>query len=214
MNQYFPICRFFFPTARELLALVLVWPLVLAGCGVSSRSSTTGSSNTTATQSVVGLRAAASNAQVSLTWTAIAGTSSYHVKRATTSGGPYTQIAAPTSASHADLNLVNGTTYFYVVSAIVGASESVNSSQVSATPTAPVAIPAVPTAPVATAGISQITLSWQGSGGAAAYYVKRATVSGGPYVVIGAPTSTTYADMGLDPGVSFFYVVSAVNAAG
>ena len=42
---------------------------------------------------VINLTATAGNAQVSLSWTASAGATSYNVKSATTSGGPYTTIA-------------------------------------------------------------------------------------------------------------------------
>ncbi|HMK31492.1 MAG TPA: glycoside hydrolase family 44 protein, partial [Terriglobales bacterium] len=59
---------------------------------------------------------------------------SYKVKRGTTSGGPYTQVGAPTSASYSDSGLSNGTTYYYVVSALNSAGESGNSGQASATP--------------------------------------------------------------------------------
>ncbi len=71
-----------------------------------------------------------------LTWTASSGATSYHVKRATTSGGPYTQVGAPTSTSFTNTGLTNGTTYFYVVSALNATGESANSSQASATPVA------------------------------------------------------------------------------
>jgi hypothetical protein len=76
---------------------------------------------------------------VALTWSASSGATSYHVKRATTSGGPYTQIGAPTSASYTDSSLTNGTTYYYVVSALDAAGESANSAQLTATPSAPAA---------------------------------------------------------------------------
>ena len=81
-----------------------------------------------------GLAATAGNAQVSLAWNASTGATSYNVKRATTSGGPYATIASPTTASFADTTVTNGTTYFYVVSAVNGSGESANSSQASATP--------------------------------------------------------------------------------
>ncbi|HYL64289.1 MAG TPA: glycoside hydrolase family 44 protein [Candidatus Methylomirabilis sp.] len=81
-----------------------------------------------------GLTATAGNAQVSLTWSVSAGATSYHVKRSTASGGPYTQVAAPTTNSDIDSGLTNGTTYYYVVSALNSAGESANSSEVSATP--------------------------------------------------------------------------------
>jgi hypothetical protein len=80
-----------------------------------------------------GLQATGSNAQVSLTWNASTGATSYHVKRSTTSGAE-TQIAAPTGANYTDTGLTNGTTYYYVVSALNAAGESANSSQATATP--------------------------------------------------------------------------------
>lgn len=82
-----------------------------------------------------GLTATAGNAQVALSWAASSGATSYNVKRATTSGGPYTTVAAGVAAaSYTDTGLTNGTTYYYVVSAANGAGESANSAQVAATP--------------------------------------------------------------------------------
>jgi hypothetical protein len=78
---------------------------------------------------------------VNLRWTASSGATSYHVKRATTSGGPYSQVGAPTSASYSDSSLTDGTTYYYVVSAVNSTVESANSAQVSATPAAPASNP-------------------------------------------------------------------------
>ncbi len=84
-----------------------------------------------------GLTATAGNAQVSLSWTASSGATSYNVKRATVSGGPYTTIATGvTATSYTNTGLANGTTYFYVVSAVNASGESANSNQASATPTA------------------------------------------------------------------------------
>jgi fibronectin type 3 domain-containing protein len=161
-----------------------------------------------------GLQASAGNAQVSLTWTASAGATSYHVKRATTNGGPYTQVSAPTTANFVDTGLTNGTAYFYVVSALNAAGESANSSQVSATPVAPAAPPAAPTGLQATGGNAQVILNWTASTGATSYHVKRSTTSGGPYTQIAAPASANYTDTGLANGTTYYYVVSAVNSAG
>ena len=87
-----------------------------------------------------GLAATPGNGQVALTWTASAGATSYNVKRGTANGGPYTTVASPTAADYTDTNLTNGTPYYYVVSAVNSAGESANSSQVSTTPIAPVAM--------------------------------------------------------------------------
>jgi len=83
-----------------------------------------------------GLIATAGDKQVGLTWTASSGATSYNVKRATTSGGTYTTVHSPASASYTDTGLTDGTKYFYVVSAVNSYGESGNSSEVNAMPVA------------------------------------------------------------------------------
>jgi len=81
------------------------------------------------------LTAAAGNSQVTLNWLASAGATGYNVKFATTSGGPYTLLAANlASTSFTNTGLVNGTTYYYVVSATNIVGESAVFSQVIAMP--------------------------------------------------------------------------------
>jgi fibronectin type 3 domain-containing protein len=159
-----------------------------------------------------GLSATAGNQQIALSWSVGSGATSYNVKRSTTSGGPYTQVSAPTGTNFTDTGLTNGTTYFYVVSAVNASGESANSTQASGTPKAPV--PAVPTGLSATGGNLQVSLSWNTSSGATSYNVKRSATSGGPYTVVGSPTATSFTDTGLTAGTTYFYVVSAVNASG
>jgi fibronectin type 3 domain-containing protein len=159
-----------------------------------------------------GLTATAGDTKVGLQWSAATGATSYHLKRSTTSGGPYTQIAAPTWAGYTDVGVKNGTTYFYVVSAVNSGGESGNSAQVSAKP-ATTATPG-PTGLSATAGDGQVGLRWSSLTGATSYHVKRATVSGGPYVQIAAPWWNGYTDVGADNGTTYFYVVSAMTSKG
>ena len=83
------------------------------------------------------LVATAGSNSVSLTWTAAAQATDYLVKRSLINGGPYTTISAPYSAAFTDTSAVNGTTYYYVVSASTGSGESGNSSAASATPYTP-----------------------------------------------------------------------------
>jgi|GEM_PF-1693784 len=98
----------------------------------------TGGAAVTPPSAPTGLAATAGNAHVALTWNAATGATSYNVKRATVSGGPYTTIAPSiTTTSYDDTTAANGTTYFYVVSAANSGGESANSSEVSATPVAP-----------------------------------------------------------------------------
>ncbi|MCF7733780.1 MAG: hypothetical protein K9N23_18975, partial [Akkermansiaceae bacterium] len=80
------------------------------------------------------LAATPGDAVVELTWSAAAGATSYHVKRATNSGGPFSPLASPVTTSYQDASVVNGTTYHYVVSAVGSAGESDDSEGTSATP--------------------------------------------------------------------------------
>jgi hypothetical protein len=185
-----------------------------AGGGSSNTGSGSNSGGATAPATPSGLTATAGNAQVSLSWSASTGASGYHVKRATTTGGPYTQVSGPTTTTFADSGLTNGTTYFYVVSAVNSAGESTNSSQTSAKPTAPAQPPSAPTGLSTTAGNAQVSLSWTASTNTTSYNVKRGTTTGGPYTKISSPTATNFIDTGLTNGTTYFYVVSAVNSNG
>lgn len=158
-----------------------------------------------------GLIAAPGNQQVTLSWNASSGATSYNLQRSSTSGGPYTTISSPTATSYTDTSLTNGTTYYYVVAAVNAAGQSANSNQVSATPAA---FPPPPTNLTATAGNAQVSLSWTASSNATGYNVKRGTVSGGPYTAIASPSTTSFADTGVTNGTAYFYVVTAVNSAG
>ena len=169
--------------------------------------------DTTVPTPIISLAATAGNIQVSLSWTASAGATSYNVKRATTSGGPYTMIANVTATSFVNTGLANGTTYYYVVSALNANGESANSSQASATPNGPPP-PAAPIGLAATAGDTQVLLGWTASAGAMSYNVKRATTSGGPYTTITNVTATSFLNTGLTNGTTYYYVVSALNASG
>ncbi len=68
-----------------------------------------------------------------VSWTASSGATSYKVFRATTSGGPYTQVGTSSTTSFTDSGLACNTNYFYVVTASNGSCDSGNSAQASAT---------------------------------------------------------------------------------
>ena len=73
---------------------------------------------------------AAGSTTASLTWNAVTGATSYNVKRSTNSGGAYTTIATGvTTTNYTDTGLTVGVKYFYVVSAVVGGVESLNSTE-------------------------------------------------------------------------------------
>jgi cellulose 1,4-beta-cellobiosidase len=182
----------------------------------STQASATPQTTVTVPAAPSGLTAAAGDKQVSLSWNAVSGATSYNVKRAATNGGPYTTVAANVMAtSYTNTGLTNGTTYYYVVSAVNSAGESVNSTQVSAAPQATVTVPSAPSGLTAAAGDKQVALSWNAVSGATSYNVKRAATNGGPYTTVAANvTATSFANTGLANGTTYYYVVSAVNSAG
>jgi fibronectin type 3 domain-containing protein len=94
-------------------------------------------SATTAPQPPTALAVTAtSNHHVSLTWTAPAnaGTGGYRILRGASASGPFASAGTSTSTSFTDTQLVNGTSYSYVVHTIGGSGESGNSNVASATP--------------------------------------------------------------------------------
>jgi len=162
-----------------------------------------------------GLTAVAGDGQVTLSWSTTTGAVSYNIKRSLTTSGPYTDktFTGVTTTSFIDSTVVNGTRYYYVISAVNLGGESSNSAETSAMPRL-----APPSAPIvnALAGNGQAVLSWNTNAKADTYTVKRSTTSGGPYTdkIVTAITSTSYTDSPLSNGSNYFYVVSGANAAG
>ncbi len=88
-----------------------------------------------AVPAIPSLNATAGSAQVWLNWSSSPGATGYNLKFSTTNGGPYAVLAASfTGNSYTHTNLLAGTNYFYVVSAVGTNGESENSAQTTATP--------------------------------------------------------------------------------
>lgn len=62
--------------------------------------------------------------RVVLDWNPASGASGYNIKRATSSGGPYTNVANVTATNYTDTGVLRGVSYFYVVSATNTCGES------------------------------------------------------------------------------------------
>ena len=70
---------------------------------------------------------------IELSWTAVGDADFYEVLRANSAGGPYTEIGQTSATTFTDTNVVEDTTYFYVVRAVDASfNRSVNSNQVEA----------------------------------------------------------------------------------
>ena len=145
----------------------------------------------------------------------------YDVYRSTTSGSGYSKIngSLVASSAYTDTDVTNGITYYYVVKAVdLGSNESDNSGEASAVPTD--AAPEAPTGLVATPGDRQASLNWNDNTepDIDGYNVYRSTDSGGsptPYtkVNVSLVAISEYTDTGLTGGVTYYYVVTAVDLA-
>jgi fibronectin type 3 domain-containing protein len=161
-----------------------------------------------------GLTAVAGNGRVTLSWSPSPGAVQYTVKRGTSSGGPYSPAIGGPDAGGIDLGVVNGTTYFYVVTASNSGGESPNSNQVTATPALPPK-PAPPTGLAAAPGKKKVSLKWTQSAtsGVTENLVYRATKAAGPFtLVVTLGTVTGYVDTSGRSGTKYVYAVTARKA--
>jgi hypothetical protein len=118
-----------------MLRLALTFVLIAAACGGSSaKSSTPDAGNTPVIPGPAGLKATPANASVALTWSAVAGATSYQVFRAIPPRVASAQIGTSTTTSFTDTALTNGTFYTYTVTAVTAAGTSEQSGEIDAQP--------------------------------------------------------------------------------
>ena len=152
-----------------------------------------------------------------LSWSTVPDTVTYNVKRSTTSGGPYQTLSSSIAPSYTDLYISNGTTYYYVVSAVNSFGESSNSNEISATPKEEVRkAPQIYNAQ--TVG-GNVFLAWNPDPlttpqFGTAFNVKRSETSGGPYMTVVSLNTYNAFDYTATPGKTYYYVVTATNGAG
>lgn len=152
--------------------------------------------------------------QVSLSWNSVTGATSYNIYYGTAAGvfPAGTKISGATSGD-AVTGLTNGETYYFVVTAVNAGGESTASSEMSATLQIPA--PGIPSGVSITGGDAQVTLSWTAVTGATSYNIYRGETAGD------IPADLKYSDVtsgdpitGLTNGVTYYFVVTAVNAGG
>jgi len=149
-----------------------------------------------------GLLATAGSAQVTLSWTATSGATSYVVLQGAT------QVATPSTNSQVVTGLANGTSYSFTVKAVNSAGTSAASAAATATPVAAAVAPSAPTGLSAVAGNAQVALTWTATAGATSYQILR----GGTQ--IGTSATPAYTATGLSNGTAYSFTVKAVNAVG
>jgi fibronectin type 3 domain-containing protein len=131
----------------------------------------------------------------------------------TTAGTKITTVTSP----YIQTGLAASTTYYYVVTAVNAAGQSIASAQVTAATNAPVVtVPTAPTGVTATGGTNQVSISWSAVSGATSYNIYYSTTSGVTTAngtkISGATSS--YVQTGLAASAIYYYIVTAVNSAG
>jgi GH18 family chitinase len=157
---------------------------------------------------------------LTLRWSVQADATGFIISRSTTSGSGYVQVGTSVNSTFADVvGLSPGVTYYYVIHALNLLIPGPNSAQLAVTTTT-AGTPAAPTGltgttpclPTSTYGYFYCTLNWSGT--APKYNVWRSAVYGTNFALIATTSSTTYTDSSLNPGVSWYYCVTAVNSIG
>src|SRR5437899_12506227 len=200
------------------LIVILSIPSVAESNTIIPQASSDSSAVPSAPQS---LQATGGNAKVTLSWQVPSSNGGsaityYKIFKSTSSGTEVYLTTRGNVTSYTDLAVTTGITYFYKVSAVNGIGVSPQSNEASATP------PTVPSAPQnlqATGSNARITLSWQApssNGGSAITYYKifKSTSSGTEVYLTTRGNVTSYTDLAVTNGITYFYKVSAVNSVG
>ena len=154
--------------------------------------------------------AAAGNGELSLTWTKVAGATSYRIFRRTQEN-PWsaTHLGTATGTLYTDSGLDNGTSYEYVVAAVGPGGVGARSQMVSGIPTAA----GRPVAPVNVAvqpGYTQATVTWDPVPGASGYSVTVATSPGGADIGVSRSNSGPSCFVSsLTNGTTYYFRVQA-----
>ena len=162
------------------------------------------------------VRATPGPAQATITWSQVPGAASYNLYHSAAAGVTKltgTQILNVTSPRVVP-TLTNGVLHYFVVTAVNANGESVESLEVSTTPT-PNPAPPAPTGVTAVPGPTQATISWSPVAGATSnlYYSTTTGVTKVTGTKIPGVTSPKVVDS-LVRGVPYYFVVTAENADG
>jgi hypothetical protein len=170
------------------------------------------------------LTATPDNRQVTLSWAAPASdggsaVTGYNVYQGTTTDFTgQAPVATVNATSYTATGLVNGTTYFFQVTAV----NRVGEGQPSPVSAVPATVPEAPTELTVTAGDARVRLAWTApasNGGSQVsgynvYYATSADFTGAVKVPVPGVTSTVLVLAGLVNGTMYHFQVRAVNQVG
>lgn len=146
--------------------------------------------------------------RIDVTWSTVAGATSYRVLRATSPGGPFTDLGIASIAPFADTTVEPFTEYFYVVRSI-GSCESGDSAAAAATSLGTIAAPE--TVAAIRTGPTTALLTWSTVRGASGYRIYR-TSNQSTYTALGTSGTTSFADGTPSVNTAYLYKVRAIDA--
>src|SRR5437773_1915476 len=171
-----------------------------------------------------GLTATAGDGTVDLAWSAPGSDggspiTNYKVYRGGSSNGETLLDTIGDVLSYTDTSVTNGNTYYYKVTAVNEVGEGPPSNEASATPVSGQTVPSPPRSLSAAAGDARVTLGWlapssDGGSPITNYTIYRGTSSSGKILLTTVGNVSAYTDTGVTNGVTYYYVVPAVNGIG
>lgn len=172
-------------------------------------------STVTAPSAPTGVALTIGDGQLTVSWNAVTGATSYNLYYSTVQGVAGIKINGITPATSYTLTgLNNGATYYFQVTASNTGMEGLASTVLSGIPQVPA--PGAPTGATGSAGDTQATLSWTAVTGATSYNIYYRTTVGVNSSNGTKITSATspYIHTGLTNNTTYYYVVTAENGGG
>ncbi|MCZ6691590.1 MAG: hypothetical protein O7H41_18550 [Planctomycetota bacterium] len=180
--------------------------LTFVGCGGGGSSS----KRSAPPDAPASATAIGATSQATIDWAAVTYATGYNIYFSTSPGVTKSSgtLLMPVTRPHLHTGLTNGTTYYYVVTALDGARESVESPETCAF------VLGAPTGVSASAASVDVTLDWSPVPGATSYNIYWSTTpgvsrfTGTPIAGAQQPQLIT----GLSPGIAHYFTVLAIAA--
>ena len=168
----------------------------------------------------INLTATPNDNTVELSWNIVSSAKNYEVKRSLTAGGPYTTVATIPAGtnSYSDNDVIGGTTYYYIITALNSLGGQSNSNEVTVTPNIPKTNDLDAPTITSLGRDGGVYIGWSKVENATGYNIKRSLKAGGPYTTITTVPADTndcmFYDASADKEIKYYYVISAVDDNG